>query len=410
VKGLDVKEKAIEILKENYVCDRCLGRCFGQLLSGLTNEERGKILRRYVAMLIDSGEKIDVNSSNFYGITFHNKKTEIKKPNECSICSDLFKEFKKKAKLMIKRMNKYEYETFLSGCKLTPELIKKEQELWDKVGIEWCESIKNEINRELGIEIEKVTGKTMDRKSPDITILFDLNTDNIKLNVRSVYIYGKYQKLARGIPQTKWKKKIFRTSVQEIIDKPFLKRTKAKITSFHGAGREDIDVRCLGWRPFILELIIPIKRKIDLKKVKSEINKSKKVKVKDLKIVSKDVVRRVKFADYDKTYRAIVVFEKPVENIKKLNELKDAIITQKTPIRVLKRRSDKIRKRKVKDIKYKFLSKNKIELMIKSQSGLYVKELITGDDGRTEPSISGLLNNKVKKIELDVIKIWTCKD
>jgi tRNA pseudouridine synthase 10 len=85
--------------------------------------------------------------------------------------------------------------------------------------------------------------------------------------------------------------------------------------------------------------------------------------------------------------------------------LKEAIITQKTPIRVLKRRSDKIRKRKLKDIKYKFLSKNKIELMIKSQSGLYVKELITGDDGRTEPSISGLLNNKVKKIELDVIKI-----
>jgi tRNA pseudouridine synthase 10 len=400
-----VKEKTIGILKKSYVCDRCLGRCFGQLLSGLTNEERGKTLRRYIAMLIDSEENIDVDSSNLYGINFHNKKFETKKPDKCFICSDLFKELKKKANLIIKRMNKYEYKTFLVGCKLTPELIKKEQELWDNVGIDWCESIKNETNRELGIEIEKITGKTMDRKSPDITILLDLNKNNVKLNVRSVYIYGKYQKLARGIPQTKWKKKVFKTSVQEIIQKPFLKQVKTKNASFHGSGREDIDVRCLGWRPFVLELISPIKRKIDLKKMKNEINKSKKVKVKDLKIVSKDVVRRVKFADYDKTYRAIVVFEKPVENIKKLNELKEAIITQKTPIRVLKRRADKIRKRKLKDIKYNSLSKNKIELVIKTQSGLYVKELITGDDGRTEPSISGFLNNKVKKIELDVIKI-----
>ena len=405
MKRLDVKEKAIEVLKGNYVCDRCLGRCFGQLLSGFSNEERGKTLRQYVAMLIDSGENIDVDSSNLYGINFHNKKIETKKPHKCAICSDLFKEVKKKTKLMIKKMKKYEYKTFLVGCKLTPELIKKEQDLWDKVDIEWCESIKNEINRELGIEIEKITGKTMDRKSPDITVMFDLNKNNVKLYVRSVYIYGKYQKLARGMPQTKWKKKIFRTSVQEIIEKPFLKQTKAKNTSFHGSGREDIDVRCLGWRPFVLELITPIKRKIDLKKVKSELNKSKKVKVKDLKIVGKEVVRGVKFADYDKTYRAIVVFEKPVENIKKLNELKEAIITQKTPIRVLKRRADKIRKRRLKDIKYNSLSKNKIELVVKTQSGLYVKELITGDDGRTEPSVSDLLNNKVKKIELDVIKI-----
>jgi len=407
VKNLDVKEKAIEILKENYVCDKCLGRCFGQLLSGLTNEERGKTLRQYLAMLIDSGENIDADKSNFYGLKFHNKKIETKKPDKCSICSDLFKEIKKKAKVMIKRMNKYDYNTFLVGCKLTPELIKKEQELWDSVGIEWCESLKNEINRELGIEIERMTGKTMDRKSPDITVMFDLNTGNVKLNVRSLYVYGKYQKLVRGMPQTKWKKKIFQTSVQEVIENPFLKQIKAKNTSFHGSGREDIDVRCLGWRPFVLELISPIKRKIDLKKVKNGVNKSKKVKIKDLKIVGKDVVRRIKFADYDKTYRAIVTFENPMENVKKLTELKEVIITQKTPIRVLRRRSDKIRKRKLKDIKYNCLSENKIELVIKTQSGLYVKELITGDDGRTEPSVSGLLNNKVKKIKLDVIKIHT---
>jgi len=403
---LNVKEKIIEILKKGYICDRCLGREFAQLLSGLSNEKRGKILRNYLAMLIDSGDKILVDNSNFYGIKFHLKKIKSKKPKKCSVCSDLFLELKKKTKLIVKQLKKYEYDTFLIGCRLTPELFEKEQEMWDKVGIEWCEPMKNEINRELGIEVEKITGKVMNRKQPDITIILDLKTDGIELNVRSVYVYGKYQKLVRDMPQTKWKKKIFPASVQEEIEKPFLKKSKAEMTSFHGAGREDINVRCLGWRPFVLELINPIKRTVDLKVIKKEVNKSKKVKVKDLKVVERNIIRRIKFAKYDKTYKAIVEFEDTVKNLNKINELNDGVITQKTPTRVLRRRSDKIRKRKVKNIKFKVLNKNKVQFEIKTQSGLYVKELINGDEGRTEPNISGLINNKVKNIELDVIKIY----
>ncbi len=403
---MDVKEKVLEILKENFVCDRCLGRNFGQLLTGMSNEERGKVLRYYIAMLVDSGEEINVDASNFYGINFHAKKMEVKKPKECSVCSGLFKEIKKKVKPIVKKLEKYDYKTFLVGCKLTPELANKEQELWERIGIEWCESIKNEINREIGIEIERVTGKKMDRKSPDIIVTFNLNTDKVELDVRSVYVYGKYQKLVRGIPQTKWKKKIFKTSVQEIIEKPFLKQTKSMKTSFHGSGREDINVRCLGWRPFVLEIVEPKIRKIKLNESMKEINKSKKVRVKGLKIVGKEVVKKIKFANYDKTYRAIVEFEDPVKGLKKISELKDVVITQKTPIRVLRRRVDKIRKRKVKDIKYKVLSSKRAEFTIKAQSGLYIKELINGDEGRTQPSISDLIKNNVKKIDLDVIRIY----
>jgi tRNA pseudouridine synthase 10 len=400
-----MKEKIIELLKEGYICNQCLGRSFAQLLSGMDNEERGKILRYFIAMSIDSEENIDVDNSNFFGINFHNKKIKTSKPKKCYVCSDLFKELKKKVKPIIDELKKYEYKTFLIGCKLTPELIEKEQELWNRIGIEWCESVKSSINRELGKEVERITGKEMNRKVPDITIEYDLNTDKVKLNVRSIFISSKYQKLVRNIPQTKWKKKVFKTSVQEIIEKPLLKQTQSKNSSFHGSGREDVNVRCLGWRPFVIEITNPIRRKIDLKKVLKEVNKSKKVKIKGLKIVDKSVVRKIKFADYDKTYRAIVDFEKPVLNLKKVDELKNAIISQRTPIRVLRRRSDKTRRRKVKEIKYKILGKKKVDFKIRTQSGLYVKELINSDDGRTEPSISSLIDNKVKKIELDVMKI-----
>ena len=398
-------EKVVEILKDGYVCDRCLGRQFSQLLSGLSNEERGRILRHYLAMQIDSGLEVKVNKTNFYGIKFHNRKVKVRKPKKCSVCLGIFDELKKKVKQIVRKLKKYEFETFLVGCKLTPELVEREEKIWSKVGIEWCESIKAEINRELGKEIEKLTGKKMNRRMPDITVIVDLNTDSIELDVRSIFIYGKYQKLVRGIPQTKWKRKRYRTSVQEIIEKPLLRETKAERSKFHGSGREDIEVRCLGWRPFVIELIRPRKRKIDLKKIREDVNKSKKVKVKDLKFVGREIVRRVKFADYDKTYRAIVTFEKPISNLERLRILKGRVIEQRTPIRVLRRRSDKIRKRVVKDLKYKLLGKKKVEFIIKAQAGLYIKELITGDEGRTKPSIAEILQNIPRKIELDVIKI-----
>ena len=71
---MELEQQAIEILKKGYICDNCLGRSWGQLLSGMTNEERGKTIRYYLAFLFDSGEKLDVDLSNFCGIKFRNVK------------------------------------------------------------------------------------------------------------------------------------------------------------------------------------------------------------------------------------------------------------------------------------------------------------------------------------------------
>lgn len=396
-------QQKLEKILQKPVCDNCLGRQFAKLLSGLSNEQRGKIIRQYAAFLLDAGE-IDVDSSNFYDIKFYNRKIKPNKPKKCYLCGNLFSELKKKAKQIEKKLRKYEYKTFLIGSRPKANLLKKEEELWEKIGIDYCEPLRGEINRELGKLVEKLTKKHMDYK-PDITVFVDFNKNDIQLHIRSLYIYGKYQKLKRGIPQTKWKNKIFKTSVQEEIAKPILKATKSKESKFHGSGREDIDARCLGWRPFVIEILNPVKRKINLKEIQRQINKSKKVQVKELKFVEKLIVRDIKSATNDKTYRIIVTFEKPIENLKQVKKLKNTVILQQTPKRVLRRRVDKLRKRKVLDIKYKILSKKKVEFIITSQAGLYVKELVTGDDSRTQPNISDIIDNKVKKMELDVIKI-----
>jgi tRNA pseudouridine synthase 10 len=418
-----ITKKAIELMKTQYICDNCLGRQFAELLSGLSNDERGKIIRHYIAFLLDAGEKIDIDTSNFYGMKFRNVKIKPKKPGKCKVCKNFFLEkIDTLAKSIVKKLSGYEFDTFLIGTVVSTDLIKAEEGVWEKAGIEFVEPIKSEINREIGKRIERVTKKNFSIDTPDITAIINLSSNKVELQIRSLYIYGKYQKLARGISQTKWicrecggkgcvvckgEGKLYKTSVQEIVEKQLITVAKAKRSKFHAAGREDVDARCLGKRPFVIELVKPRKRKFGLKKIQSQINKSKKIKVYGLKIASKKGIQEVKFSRYDKTYLAEVTFAKKTDKkkLKLLKNLEGTTINQKTPKRVVHRRSERIRKRKVKKVSVKAVGGKKLELKIRGEAGLYIKELITGDDGRTEPNISTLLNNKVKSIKLDVIKI-----
>ena len=186
------QDQIIEIFK-NPICNNCAGRNIADLLSGFDNEERGKTLRHYVAFLLDSGEKLDVDLSNFYGIKFRNAKLDIKKPEKCKVCKNFFPEkIGTLAKSVAKKLEDMEFDTLLVGSIPSNEMLNEEEKIQEVIGIEFSEPVKSEINRELGKRIEKLTGKKFDLKNPDITVVVDLNTDTIRIQVKSLYIYGKY--------------------------------------------------------------------------------------------------------------------------------------------------------------------------------------------------------------------------
>lgn len=85
-------------------------------------------------------------------------------------------------------------------------------------------------------------------------------------------------------------------------------------------------------------------------------------------------------------------------------------INQLTPLRVLRRRKNILRKRKIKRLQWKLIDDNKFEVLIHAQAGTYIKEFITGDEGRTTPSISELLNTPCECLELDVVEIYPTED
>ncbi len=408
-------EKIAKILEKN-LCDHCLGRQVAQLASGMKNEERGKSLRSVIAMMVD-GKMIDyskINPNNFYGFKFRQNKdfeNNIQK-EKCWLCNDLFDDMDLMEKKAEKELGKIEFNNFLVGSKVPEEVLEKEEKLWEETDIEFVESIKSEINRELGKKLFHAVNKTVEFKNPDVVVLANFVSKKAELQVNALYILGCYQKLVRNIPQCKWGTPgKYKSSIQEIVAKPLMKMTKGKNNFFHGFGREDVNARCLGWRPFVIEITEPKIRNIDLNKFQREVNKTKKVKIDKLKFCNRFTVKRVKTEKGDKTYKVIVEFDKPVER-KELKKLKILIgmISQRTPVRVAHRRADLVRKRIVKELKYRQISRKKIELTVKTNAGLYIKELVTGDDGRTIPSVSDVLNVKAKPKELDVIEIESPKN
>ena len=80
-------------------------------------------------------------------------------------------------------------------------------------------------------------------------------------------------------------------------------------------------------------------------------------------------------------------------------------IHQQTPLRVMRRRADKVRIKNVLDLSVDAIDEKRFKMRIKTEGGLYIKELISGDDGRSQPNVSDILGVKAICAQLDVIEV-----
>ena len=92
-----------------------------------------------------------------------------------------------------------------------------------------------------------------------------------------------------------------------------------------------------------------------------------------------------------------------------ISELQSKIIgksiNQRTPNRVVHRRVDKVRDKRVFSIEGHYIDPVHCFFKIKAQGGTYIKELISGDDNRTQPSFTQIYGSAMECVELDVIEI-----
>jgi tRNA pseudouridine synthase 10 len=253
-------------------------------------------------------------------------------------------------------------------------------------------------------------------------------TLRVDVDVRPIFLYGRYRKVSRGIPQTRWPCRACRgratgcesceetglqyiDSVQDLIGEPIREALGAEDTSFHGMGREDIDVRCLGaGRPFVLEVKKPSKRKLpveDLVELVKE-NAPGKVEVDSLTWCTRKKVNEVKQSRSEKTY-TIRFRAEGLEDTKAAEKsilsLDGQVIDQETPQRVSHRRAAKTRRRKITSIDEVRFEGDEVEVTMRCEAGTYIKELVHSDEGRTTPSVQSVLGTDCEVIWLDVLEI-----
>lgn len=385
-------------LVQSGLCDSCLGRLVAKLGYGLTNDQRGRSLR-------------DQPGPD---------------PATCPLCEGLTASADRVADLALRAAEDLDHATFALGCRVDDDLEAREQDLWDDHDLEeTAEPIRTQLTREAGKIYEAATDATFDPQGPDLTLIVDTRFWAIETEIAPLYLSGRYLKRARDVPQTRWHcsrcqgsgclecggtGKLYADSVEELIGGPALQAFRAGEAILHGQGREDVDVRMLGTgRPFVLELKRPWRRTADLDALAEQIREASggRVEVRGLAWVTSQAVQEVKETRSRKTYRAEITFTAPVggEKLKTATHRLQGTISQRTPSRVVHRRADRERKRTVHRFEIQDRSPRRATCVVEGDAGLYIKELVSGDQGRTTPSLSELLGTDARIQELDVIAV-----
>ncbi len=249
-----------------------------------------------------------------------------------------------------------------------------------------------------------------------------------------LYLESRYRKLVRGLPQTIFwcpsckghrrrrvgcgacggRGKLTDDSVQELLARRILPAFRARSGRFHGAGREDVDVRMLGrGRPFVFEVVAPRREDVDLDALLARFHETAgdRVRCAPFRRVDRHRVREIKQASWAKRYLVGVAFDAPITAAQMARlEGRQLEIDQRTPVRVVHRRADLTRRRLVVVRAVRPAADVGVELEIETAHGTYVKEWVSGDGGRSRPSLTELCGAPAVCARLDVLDILTGDD
>ncbi len=415
-------EKAAAVLDKYTLCPHCLGRLFALMGYGLENRERGMAIMNilnmvYVYEVRNEGKGLEkllgLASSGHRATMEYVKSLGMKvdvKP--CHICGGLMDRVEGLVDSVVDAVVKsgIRFRTFEVGTHIDESILAREMELVKEFGITTSENIKREANRRLGRLVRRRLGKPVDKNRPDIVIVVDLERGSINIERMPIYIYTRYIKHVRGITQVQRIPGMVGSIKGEV--EPLRRLFMAEDLHIHAAGREDMDVRMLGnGRPLIIEVSKPMNYEVTIGDVANALSGSSLVAFRTdvLRFASPSEVTELKMEakTHVKLYRALALSEEPISegDVEKLRETKNLVVSQLTPRRI-KRRKVRKRRRTVYTIWPYMVNQHVVELFIRAQGGLYVKEFVDGDHGRTTPSVSEIIGKQLRVVELDVLAIY----
>ena len=379
-------------------CNHCLGRVGGKKRFGQSSLESG----------------VEIRDSVIEGDSTMAQAREVEPL--CPFCENLFDEAPLLAQLIKEAVGERECFRLQLGARIPKDQTEAEDHLRKRFGAGGSAPLKSCLVEEVARQLKEIDfGVKLVIDKPEILTLIDVLTLTVELDIRSHYVYGRYRKLARGIPQTKWPCRSckgrgcqkcdqtglqYLSSVQGLIGDPLLEIFGSKEHAFHGMGREDIDVRCLGrGRPFVIELKRPMKREIDSEMIMKLINETSggQLEVSDMRPSNRSEVVRVKDTPAEKSYTILYRIEPLTQT--DLDALTQVLEVPKNNQDRNRRRRDHHRgkKREVKpeaepEIDYSTLKKAELTALC-LERGL-------AKSGTKDVLVERLLNNQEEKLPL----------
>ncbi|MEM4481736.1 MAG: tRNA pseudouridine(54/55) synthase Pus10 [Desulfurococcaceae archaeon] len=430
----DLIEKSERILSEYPLCNTCFGRLFAKCGIGLSNYARGSMLKTLLAMKLyfdrskgmigeDYLKRIAVNGGEALELMFRKTSGVEVAVNKCFICGNSLNSAFIDAitKNVCEELKGQKVSSFLIGVVVDKSILERELELVSKYGTSSAESIKREIKREVGKAVSNLCNVKPDFSDPEALVMVYLDGDlnhSIKVQISPMFLKGVYWKLARRISHVPWIEKAggkkYPWSVQEAVEASLRDVFKCRGVVIHAAGREDVDARMIGTgRPLVIEIKSPKRRDVGIETINEHVAKSLLSYPVKVEITSLATRRDVAFLkEYSrgrkKVYRVCVYSSSNItpQDLMLLEKTFDNVeVSQRTPTRILRRKKDKERLRRVYKVRAFLLSNRVFEAIVQSDGGLYIKELVHCDSGRTAPCFAGVLEKKLVPVELDVLNV-----
>ncbi|MEK6956414.1 MAG: hypothetical protein AABW74_00720, partial [Thermoproteota archaeon] len=246
---------AKKILDEYSLCTACTGRLFAKKLGLLSYEQLGKRIYHLL---------------------------QKREPTKCFVCKNFLLKTNYFVDKLLDISSEYEFSTFLVGAILKPSIVDNDDEIRSKFQLRGIDSVKTDFTNQIAKIFSKKTKSKIDYLNPEITLTIDLKTDSCQVKSKPLFLFGKYTKTERGIPQkekpcSNCEGKGCRTCKNHGICTFDSVEGKIAKVVFDKFGADQIKVTWIGGedktslvlnkgRPFFVKVINPKKRNIKLAK------------------------------------------------------------------------------------------------------------------------------------------------
>jgi tRNA pseudouridine synthase 10 len=196
--------------------------------------------------------------------------------DECYICRGLVRNVDVILAKTVKDARPYEFGTFAVGLTMPEGVQEREDELRSTMRMKGRETIKVQLSTLIATGVSRVIGKRVDKAKPDLTLIADLSTLQVRMFSRPLFFYGRYTKPAGAAQRREWcsgcrgkgceKCELTGFNLSPSVEgsvRGRLSECGSDSMTFTWIGSEDRESEVMPpGRPFVVEVKNPVKRRL----------------------------------------------------------------------------------------------------------------------------------------------------